>query len=107
MVRLQTLAHARSGDKGDIVNIGVIAKEPEYYEIIERHLTEDRVAEHFSELCEGPVNRYPMPNIDGFNFVLHEALGGGGVSSLRVDNQGKTYSGAILKIELDDVEVDP
>lgn len=106
MVRLCEFAHARSGDKGNIANIGVIARRPEYYAIIEERVTADRVAEHFDELVNGPVERYPMPNIDGFNFVLHDALGGGGMRSLRVDNQGKTFSGAILRMDLGDVDLD-
>jgi hypothetical protein len=101
MIELREIAHARSGDKGNIANIGVIAKEPEYYPIIEEHVTAARVKDHFGELCEGEVERYPMKNIHAFNFVLPEALGGGGVGSLYLDNQGKTYSGAILRMELD------
>lgn len=106
MVRLERIAHARSGDKGNVANIGVIAREPRYYPIIEERVTADRVADHFSGLCEGPVERYPMPNIDAFNFVLHEALGGGGVRSLRVDNQGKTFSGALLRLDIGDLNVE-
>ncbi|MFQ3319361.1 MAG: hypothetical protein ACI80F_001424 [Natronomonas sp.] len=105
MVLLNELAHARSGDKGDVANIGLIAKEPAYYPILEEHVTAARVKAHFGELCDGDVERYPMANIHAFNFVLHDALGGGGVRSLRLDNQGKTYSGAILRMELD-VDVD-
>ncbi|WP_276258883.1 hypothetical protein [Haloglomus litoreum] len=98
---LREIAHARSGDKGDIANIGLIASEPEYYPILEAHVTADRVAEHFSELREGPVERYEMPNIGALNFVIHDALGGGGVRSLRLDNQGKTYSAALLRMEIE------
>lgn len=106
MVHLKRIAHARSGDKGDIANIGVIARDPQYYPIIEERVTADRVAEHFSGLCNGRVERYAMPNIDAFNFVLHEALGGGGVRSLRVDNQGKTLSGALLRLDIGDIDVE-
>lgn len=106
MVRLVRIAHARSGDKGDVANIGVIARDPQYYPIVEERVTADRVAEHFSELCEGPVERYAMPNIDAFNFVLHEALGGGGVRSLRVDNQGKTLSGGLLRLDIGDTDIE-
>jgi hypothetical protein len=101
MVRLREIAYARSGDKGNVSNVGVIAREPEYYDLIAEHVTEDRVASHFSELCDGPVTRYPMPNIHAFNFVLEEALGGGGMSSTRLDALGKTFSGAILRMEVD------
>lgn len=101
MTRLREIAHARSGDKGDIANIGVIAKRPEYYNIIKKQVTEEKVQTHFNSICHGEVTRYEMPNIDSFNFVLEEALGGGGVRSLYVDNQGKTYSGAILRMEID------
>lgn len=101
MVQLREIAHARSGDKGDVANIGLIARDPEYYEVIEAAVTAERVAAHFSELCDGPVRRYPMPNINAFNFVLEEALGGGGMSSTRLDNLGKTYSGALLRMEID------
>lgn len=105
MVRLERIAHARSGDKGNVANIGLIAREPQYYQIIEKRVTADRVADHFSELCEGPVERYAMPNIDAFNFVLQKALGGGGVRSLRVDNQGKTLSGALLRLDIGDLDI--
>jgi hypothetical protein len=101
MVRLHEIAYARSGDKGDVSNVGVLARDPEYYEVIKEEVTEERVAEHFEELCEGEVTRYEMPNIDGFNFVLERALGGGGMSSLRLDHLGKTHSGAILRMEID------
>jgi hypothetical protein len=101
MVQLREIAHARSGDKGDVANIGLIAKEPEYYDIIDEQVTADRVKEHFGEICDGDVRRYNMSNIHAFNFVLERALGGGGVSSLYVDNQGKTYSGALLRMDVD------
>lgn len=101
MVQLREIAYARSGDKGNMSNIGVIAREPEYYDLIDEHVTEQRVASHFSEMCDGEVTRYSLPNIDAFNFVLEEALGGGGMSSPRIDALGKTHSGAILRMELD------
>lgn len=105
MVQLIKIAHARSGDKGNVANIGLIAHEPRYYSIIEERVTADCVADHFSGLCEGPVERYAMPNIDAFNFVLDEALGGGGMRSLRVDNQGKTLSGALLRLDIGDLDI--
>lgn len=106
MVQLKEIAHARSGDKGDVANIGVIARQPDYYPVIEKRVTTDQVADHFTELCDGPVERYPMPNINAFNFVLYEALGGGGVQSLRVDNQGKTLSGALLRMDIGSVDIE-
>lgn len=106
MVQLKEIAHARSGDKGDVANIGVIARQPDYYSVIEKRVTADQVADHFGELCDGPVERYPMPNINAFNFVLYEALGGGGVQSLRVDNQGKTLSGALLRMDIGSVDIE-
>lgn len=101
MTQLREIAYARSGDKGDVSNVGVIARDPAYFDVIHKHVTADRVAKHFSEICDGPVTRYEMPNIHGFNFVLEDALGGGGMSSIRLDNLGKTHSGAILRMEID------
>jgi hypothetical protein len=101
MVRVIELAHARSGDKGNIANVGVVARQPGYYPLLREHLTAERVAEHFGELCAGPVERYELPNVHALNFLLHEALDGGGRESLRVDEIGKSYSGAILRLELD------
>ena len=76
-IQLLKLAHARSGDKGSHANIGLIAWRPEYYEILEREVTAERVADHFRELCEGEVSRYELPNLNAFNFFLREALDGG------------------------------
>jgi hypothetical protein len=106
---LYNLAHARSGDKGDVCNIGVIARRPEYYPILLRELTAERVQSHFGELCRGRVERYELPNLDALNFVLHEALDGGALTSLRLDRQGKTYGFALLRLEIeipDGVEFD-
>ncbi|RLA11932.1 MAG: hypothetical protein DRQ60_00575 [Gammaproteobacteria bacterium] len=100
-VQLLSLAHARSGDKGSHANIGLIAKQPEYYEILEREVTAERVADHFRELCDGEVSRYELPNLNSFNFFLREALDGGGTVTLRIDAQGKTYSAALLRMMID------
>ena len=100
-VRLLDIAHARSGDKGDTANVGVIALRPEWYAILERHLTRDRVAHHFSGVIEGGVDRYELPNLRALNFLLHGALDGGGTLSLKTDAQGKVYSTALLRMELD------
>ncbi len=100
-VRLRSIAHARSGDKGDRSNIGLIALKPDYYPILVEQVTASRVKEHFREICRGRVERYEIPNLNALNFVLHEALDGGGTLSLRTDAQGKTYSAALLRMEID------
>jgi hypothetical protein len=100
---LGTIAHTRSGDKGDTSNIGVIALKPEYYGAIVREVTPQRVKEFFGDLVKGNVERFELPNLGAINLLLHEALGGGGTVSLRIDAQGKTYGAALLRME---VEVD-
>ena len=100
-VPLSQLAHTRSGDKGDIVNIGVIAWRPEDYPVLLREVTAARVQEFFSDRVSGPVERYELPNIHALNFVLHRALGGGGTLSLRIDAQGKTFGAALLGMDLE------
>jgi hypothetical protein len=100
-VRLLEIAHARSGDKGDTVNIGIIAREERYYPLLVREVTAERVKAHFRELVKGKVERYELPNLGALNFLLHEALGGGGTVSLRIDAQGKTFSAALLRMEID------
>ena len=100
-VQLRRLAHARSGDKGDTANVGVIAYSPEAYRFLARHLTAERVAEHFAGMIEGPVERYELDNLEALNFLLHGALGGGGTMSLMTDAQGKVYSTALLRLELE------
>ena len=99
-VQLRQIAHARSGDKGDIANIGLIALKPEHYPILMREVTADRVKRHFAEICRGEVERFELPNLRALNFVLHGALDGGGLLSLRTDNQGKTLSSALLRMEI-------
>jgi hypothetical protein len=100
-VRLLELAHARSGDKGDTANVGVIARRPEVYPLLARLLTTDRVARHFAGMITGPVERFELPNLHALNFLLHGALGGGGTLSLKTDAQGKTLSTALLRLELE------
>ncbi len=100
-VPLSRVAHARSGDKGDVANIGVIAWRPEYYPILIRELTAARVLEYFRDRVKGPAERYELPNLGALNFVLHRALGGGGTVSLRTDAQGKTFGGALLGMEIE------
>ncbi len=100
-VPLSRVAHARSGDKGNVANIGVIAWRPEYYAILARELTATRVLEYFGDRIKGPAERYELPNLGALNFVLHRALGGGGTVSLRIDAQGKTLGGALLGMEIE------
>ena len=102
-VKLVHLAHARSGDKGDTANVGLIALKPEYYRILVEQVSAERVKEHFRGICFGPVERFEIPNLGALNFLLHESLDGGGTLSLKTDAQGKTYSAALLRME---VEVD-
>ena len=100
-VSLSQLAYARSGDKGDGSNVGVVAYTPEAYEIIKEKLTPARVKEHFKEICFGEVDRYEAPNLLALNFILHDSLGGGGSESLKTDAQGKTHGLGMLYMELD------
>ena len=98
---LGEIAHTRSGDKGDTSNIGVIAFRPEDYATLLRELTPERVKAHFGDLVKGDVERFELPNLHAINLLLHEALGGGGTVSLRVDAQGKTYGAGLLRMEID------
>ena len=100
-VQLRSIAHARSGDKGDCANIGLIALKPEYYPVLVAQVTAERVKDHFHELCRGKVERFELPNLHALNFLLFEALDGGGTVSLRTDAQGKTLSAALLRMEID------
>lgn len=99
-VSLSLLAHARSGDKGDDANIGVIARRPEWVPVLQQHLTAERVREYFAHLVDGPVTRFALPGIGAFNFFLERALGGGGSCSLRSDPLGKCYAQMLLDLEL-------
>jgi hypothetical protein len=98
-VQLRFLAHARSGDKGDTANVGLIALDPEYYPILKREVTVARVARHFKGMVS-EVERFELPNLNALNFLLHGALGGGGTISLKTDAQGKVYSTALLRMEI-------
>lgn len=98
-IQLRWLAHARSGDKGDTANVGLIALEPEYYSVLQREVTVARVARHFKGMVHG-VERFELPNLNALNFLLHGALDGGGTISLKTDAQGKVYSTALLRMEI-------
>jgi hypothetical protein len=100
-IRLYDLAHGRSGDKGDTVNIGVIARRPEDYEFLREYLTPARVQAHFGDMVKGRIERFELPNLGALNFLLHEALDGGGTVSLMTDAQGKTFSTALLRMWVD------
>jgi hypothetical protein len=98
-IQLRRLAHARSGDKGDTANVGLIALEPEYYPILVQQVTRARVAKHFKGMVKS-VDRFELPNLNALNFLLHGALDGGGTISLKTDAQGKVYSTALLRMEI-------
>jgi hypothetical protein len=98
---LGAIAHTRSGDKGDTSNIGVIALKPEHYAAILREVTPERVKQYFGDMVKGKVERFELPNLGAINLLLHEALGGGGTVSLRIDAQGKTYGAALLGMEIE------
>jgi hypothetical protein len=99
--KLLDLAHARSGDKGDAVNVGLIARDPAYFDFLREAVTPERVKAHFGPAVRGEVERFELPNLHALNFLLHEALGGGGTVSLKLDAQGKTYAARLLRMELE------
>jgi hypothetical protein len=101
-MKLQDIAIARSGDKGNLATLSVIARDPAHYPLLERVLTADRVRAHFDGVVRGAVQRYPLPHLGAVHFVMHEALAGGVTRSLSLDAHGKTLSAALLDIEIDD-----
>ena len=101
LLPLVCFAHARSGDKGNSANIGLVAYEPDVYPVLVAQVTAERVKKHFGELVLGRVERFELPNLHALNFVLHEALDGGGTVSLRTDAQGKVLSTALLRLEIE------
>jgi len=105
-IGLTKLAHARSGDKGDTANVGLIALRDDFYRLLVREVTESRVKEHFQGICHGEVERFELPNLGALNFLLHESLGGGGTLSLMTDAQGKTFSTALLRMEIEVADED-
>lgn len=100
-IALSKIAYARSGDKGDGSNVGVVAYTPAGYAILQRELTAERIKEHFREICLGDVDRYEAPNMLALNFILHDSLGGGGSESLKTDAQGKTHGLGVLYMEIE------
>jgi hypothetical protein len=100
-LQLRELCGYRSGDKADIANVAIFADDDESYEVIVREVTPERVKAHFGSMVRGRVDRYEARNVLALNFVLHEALGGGGPRSLRSDSLGKTMGGALVRLEID------
>jgi len=100
LVSLVEIAHARSGDKGDTANVGLIARRPRDYPVLVREVTAARVRRHFRGVITGPVERYELPNLRALNFLLHGALDGGGTISLKTDAQGKVFSTALLRMKI-------
>jgi hypothetical protein len=100
-VQLRELVYVRSGDKGDVCNIGLLAMTPENYEIISRQVTPERVKAFFGQMVKGPVNIYPLPNIHALEIVLHNALDGGATRTLRFDQTGKAMGTALLRMEVE------
>ena len=99
-MKLKEIAHARTGDKGEISNISVIPYDENNYEMLKEKVTEARVAEYFREICHGKVTRYELDGIHALNFVMYAALGGGRTRSLSVDMHGKGLSSYLLDMEL-------
>lgn len=100
-VKLARVAHARSGDKGDASNVGLIADTPELYRVLGEEVTAERVQQHFSQVCRGKVERFDVANLNAYNFILHDSLGGGGTESLINDAQGKTHAQGLLEMVVD------
>ena len=100
-IQLVDLAHARSGDKGDTANVGVIAYDPAHWELLRAQVTAERVRAHFGDLVKGKIERFELPNLAALNFLLHHALDGGGTVSLMNDSQGKVLSTALLRMEVE------
>ncbi|AIF52641.1 hypothetical protein [Pelosinus sp. UFO1] len=99
-MKLREIAHSRTGDKGNISNISVIAHDPGQYPILKKYVTAEKVKEFFSEIVKGEVVRYELPNIGALNFVLYSALGGGVTRTLSLDAHGKSLSSALMNLEV-------
>jgi len=107
-IYLKDIAHGRSGDKGDTSNICVFARDPKYYEIIRREITPEKVKSYFGDMIKGEIVRYDVPSLNGFNFVMKHALGGGATLSLRLDTLGKSLGSAFMRMRVsvnNDIEV--
>ena len=100
-VQLVDIAHARSGDKGDTANVGLIAFDEKHYPLLVEKVTAQAVKAHFGDMVKGEVERFELPNLHALNFLLHESLGGGGTLSLMTDAQGKTFSTALLRMYIE------
>ena len=100
-MKLLDLCFSRSGDKGDAVNVGLIARDPAHYDWLRETVTAERVKAHFGPRVDGEVERFELPNLAALNFLLHGALGGGGTVSLKLDAQGKTYAAHLLRMEVE------
>jgi len=101
LIRLEQIAHARSGDKGDGSNVGLIAYTEAGYRFLLQQVTAERVKAHFSRICLGEVERFEVPNLLALNFLLHDSLGGGGSESVKTDAQGKTHGQGLLRMLVD------
>ncbi len=100
-VQLRTLAHSRTGDKGDMANLSLIPFDEANYDLLCKEVTAERVKNLFYGLCRGEVIRYEMPSVSALNFLLQDALGGGVTKSLALDLHGKAYSSLLLSLEID------
>ena len=100
-IYLNQIAHGRSGDKGDTSNVCVFARKPEYFEIIKREVTPEKVREHFGDMVKGEITRYEVASLNGFNFVMKHALGGGATHSLRLDTLGKSMGSAFMRMRIE------
>jgi hypothetical protein len=100
-LQLRELCGYRAGDKGDIANVAIFTDDDETYAVIVREVTAERVKEHFGALVRGRVDRYEAANVRALNFVMHDALGGGGPRTLRADNLGKALGGALVRMEIE------
>ena len=99
-IYLNDIAHGRSGDKGDTSNVCVYARKPEYYKIIEREVTPEKLKAYFGDMVKGEITRYHVPSLNGFNFVMKHALGGGATMSLRLDSLGKSMGSAVMRMKI-------
>ena len=100
-VRLEEISFARSGDKGDVCSVGLIAKTPKAYETLINEVTADKIKNHFGDMVKGDVELYPMPNVECLHVVLRNALGGGATRTLRYDQTGKAMGQALLRMEVE------